>query len=172
MNIFYLDTNPKICAQYHCDKHVVKMCIEYAQILSTAHRFLDGTLSIEKTKNNRNIKRWLHPNESLYKSTHVNHPSSIWARESKENYIWLFNLYKNLCAEYTYRYNKIHGSSKLLDILEIPPTNIKQNGLTKVPQAMPEHLRTTDSVIAYRNYYKIEKLSILKYTRRDLPTFI
>ena len=42
MNIFYLDTNPALCAEYHCDKHVVKMIIEYAQMLSTAHRVIDG----------------------------------------------------------------------------------------------------------------------------------
>ena len=42
MNIFYLDPNPQIAAELHCDKHVVKMVIEYGQLLSTAHRMLDG----------------------------------------------------------------------------------------------------------------------------------
>jgi hypothetical protein len=59
MNIFYLDPNPKICAEMHVDKHVCKMVIEYAQLLSTTHRVLDGEMYIGKTVNNRNIKRWL-----------------------------------------------------------------------------------------------------------------
>lgn len=44
MNVFALDRDPYISASYHCDKHVVKMIVEYAQLLSTAHRVLDGTL--------------------------------------------------------------------------------------------------------------------------------
>lgn len=43
MNIFVLDRDPYIAAQMHCDKHVIKMICEYAQLLSTAHRQLDGT---------------------------------------------------------------------------------------------------------------------------------
>ena len=42
MNIFYLDRDPKIAAQLACDKHVVKMILESAQMLCTAHRVLDG----------------------------------------------------------------------------------------------------------------------------------
>ena len=53
MNIFYLHENPKICAEMHLDKHASKMCIEYAQLLSTAHRVLDGTEYYGKTKTGR-----------------------------------------------------------------------------------------------------------------------
>ena len=53
MNIFYLDRHPKICAEYHCDKHTVKMIIEYAQLMSTAHRVLDGEEYYDKTSNGR-----------------------------------------------------------------------------------------------------------------------
>ena len=42
MNIFYLDKEVVPCAQMHLDKHCVKMILEYAQLLSTAHRVLDG----------------------------------------------------------------------------------------------------------------------------------
>ena len=171
MNIFYLDTNPEICATYHCDKHVVKMCIEYAQILSTAHRVLDGKLYIDSSSG-RKIKRYKLENDELYKATHINHPSSIWARESKENYMYLYNLYKELLKEYTYRYNKIHGSSKLLNQLSTVPKNISSISMTKVPQAMPEYLRESDSVQAYRNYYIKEKKNILSYKNREFPHFI
>jgi hypothetical protein len=88
MNIFYLDEDPKICAQYHCDKHVVKMIIEYAQLLSTAHRVLDGFEGYGASKSgNRQVKIWtLHDSrdEILYKATHVNHPSNIWTRSNKK----------------------------------------------------------------------------------------
>jgi len=100
MNIFFLDTDPKTAAQQHCDKHVVKMIIEYAQLLSTAHRILDGNLYLDKTANGRNIKRWRlddYRESILYKASHINHPSAIWAREDLSHYQWLWNLASELC---------------------------------------------------------------------------
>ena len=86
MNIFNLHEDTKKSAQMHCDKHVVKMIIEYAQLMSTAHRILDGVEYEDRTKNNRRIRRWKHPNanveNTLYKASHINHPSAIWTRES------------------------------------------------------------------------------------------
>ena len=82
MNIFYLDEKPQSCAELHCDKHVVKMIIEYAQLLSTCHRVLDGKEYYDKTANGRRIKRWKMDDprmeSSLYKASHVNHPSNIY----------------------------------------------------------------------------------------------
>jgi hypothetical protein len=105
MNIFYLDEDPKICAQYHCDKHVVKMIIEYAQLLSTAHRVLDGFEGYGASKSgNRQVKIWtIHDSrdEILYKATHVNHPSNIWTRSSVKNYHYMFQLWHYLCLEYS-----------------------------------------------------------------------
>ena len=51
MNVFYLDKNTWEWAKMHCDKHIVKMIIEYAQLMSTAHRMLDGEEYIGKVKN-------------------------------------------------------------------------------------------------------------------------
>ena len=82
MNIFYLNKDPEIAAQMHCDKHVVKMILESAQMLSTAHRILDGD-DIANSK-------------GLYKMTHKNHPCNIWVRKNNENYEWLWSLYDNL----------------------------------------------------------------------------
>ena len=95
MNIFYLHNDPQVCAAYHCDKHVVKMILEYAQLLSTAHHELDGVPSIE-----------------CYKKTHVNHPSAVWARQSKRHYRWLYRLLSHTCREYTKRYRKIHATER------------------------------------------------------------
>ena len=79
MNIFYLHEDPVQNAMWHIDKHIVKMPIEYGQLLSTAHRILDGWEYLDKTKNGRRIKRWRLFDERedlLYKASHVNHPSA------------------------------------------------------------------------------------------------
>ena len=89
MNIFYLDKDPVVAAQMMCDKHVVKMILESAQMLSTAHRVLDGDTYANKV--------------GLYKMAHKNHPSTIWARSSIENYDWLSGHMQALMKEYTYR---------------------------------------------------------------------
>ena len=100
MNIFYLHKDPEIIsAKMHCDKHVVKMIIEYAQLMSTAHRILDGDEYEGRTKIGRRIRRWKHLNKNventIYKASHINHPSAVWTRESVANYIWLYNYLRN-----------------------------------------------------------------------------
>ena len=108
MNIFYLDKDPKIAAQYHNDKHVVKMILESCQLMSTAHRILDGTQSIGLSKTERKVKRWTLPDEReqiLYIAGHVNHPSAVWVRKNVDHYRWLFDLTYYLIYEYKYRYD-------------------------------------------------------------------
>ena len=174
MNIFYLDEDYKVAAKQHLDKHVVKMIIEYAQLMSTAHRVLDGTQWYDKTAAGRRIARWEHPNpeldQILYKASHINHPSGIWVRESFRNYIWLHALWEKLCAEYTYRYGKIHMTQqKLQHILKTPPTNIPSGGMTKMPQAMPDEFKQKDSIEAYRQYYRVAKAKMAVWTKRETP---
>ena len=159
-----------------CDKHVVKMVTEYGQLLSTAHRVLDGELYLDKTKNGRNIKRWrLKPTaqeELLYKASHVNHPSNIWVRESDKNYRWLYKHFKALCKEYTHRYGKIHMTEeKLSGLLWFAPRNIKQTvTTTKFAQAMPEYCKREDPVEAYRFYYIKEKVGFATW-KTTTPTW-
>jgi len=156
MNIFFLDKRPDDAAEMHCDKHCVKMILEYSQMLSTAHRVLDG--------------EGVHPD--LYKIAHKNHPSTIWTRSSKQHYDWLFRLFRMLSAEYSIRYSngkfKVHKSwDKLGKILETAPKNIEDNGWIDPPQCMPDSCKDDDVVRAYRNYYIQEKKSFAKwnYTR-------
>ena len=108
MNIFYLHENPKICAEMHLDKHASKMCIEYAQLLSTAHRVLDGTEYYGKTKTGRKAKRYKLSNkifdDTLYLASHINHPCGQWVRESKRNYNWLYTMWIHLGDEFKKRY--------------------------------------------------------------------
>jgi hypothetical protein len=173
MNIFYLSEFPDQAAKYHYDKHVISQVKEAAQMLSTAHRVLDGK-QIITTRNNRKYTYYKLENndELIYKATHVNHPSTIWVRQSKQHYEWLYNLFLALLSEYQYRSGKIHACSKLSAILAYYPANIKDNGFIQPPQAMPEIYHRADSVEAYQLYYCIDKHRLMKYTNRHIPKFI
>ena len=167
MNIFYLNYNPVTCAQEHVDKHVVKMIVEYAQLLSTAHRVIDGFSYYDRTSNGRKIKRFKldEPRESnLYKASHVNHPSAIWARSSTSHYKWLYELFEQCCIEYTRRYGKFHSTERLKSYLGYPPKNLINNGWTEPPPAMPDKYKIPgDSIQSYRNYYIGDKVSFAKW---------
>lgn len=157
------------------DKHVVKMILETAQLLSTAHRVLDGALYYDTTASGRKIKRWLLPDHResiLYKATHVNHPSAVWARETNNNYNWLFAHFCGLINEYTYRYGKNHKCEELIGYLSVPPRNISTGYLMPIAQAMPEQYHSTNPISSYRNYYKYEKKHLHSWTRRSPPDWI
>ena len=174
MNIFYLDSNAIDCARMHNDKHVVKMILEYAQLLSTAHRILDGKLVEGVSKSGRKAKRYELPDTRdsiLYTATHANHPSAIWARTSEVNYRWLFSLLIACMDEYTYRYGKVHATSRLISALNKPPNNIKfGGGFIEPPPAMPEHYRVLgNSIQSYHNYYINDKRVMSRWTNREMP---
>ena len=174
MNIFFLDRNPRLAAEYHCDKHVVKMILESAQLLSTAHRILDGQLVGGKSKTGRNVKRWiLNDNREtvLYQAGHVNHPSAVWVRSNIDHYRYLYDLLQFLTDEYTYRYKKDHKCAQLIPALFTSPINIDcDSPWQDPPQAMPEDVKVAgDPVTAYRNYYINYKNGFAKWTRRDKP---
>lgn len=162
MNIFYLDKDPMKCAEYHCDQHCVKMIIEYAQIMSTAHRVLDGYETYRICPNYRKHKIWILGGEKediLYKSTHINHPCAIWCRESSENYNFLYKLYCALCDEFEKRYEKDHKTCvTLCEALKKPPENIPVGDFTEPPRAMAEEYILQDTVDSYRNFYLKDKV--------------
>ena len=163
MNIFHLHKDPVICAEMHIDKHVVKMPIEYAQLMSTAHRVLDGELYLGKTINNER-------ENVLYKASHINHPSAIWVRESVENYLQMYKLYKATLAEYTTRYGKVHGSTKPSELLKNPPLNIPFKKGTPMPQCMPDDCKVAGNpILAYRKYYIREKKGFATWKGREIP---
>lgn len=157
MNIFVLHDDPKIAAEMHCDKHVVKMILESAQMLCTVANHL-GFPDIP------------------YKSTHLNHPCTVWARESKQNYIWLLDLFYSLHKEWQYRYNhtRLHKSIEKLayiNFIEVADA-LPDLGLTPYAQAMPDHYRNKDAVKAYRAYYIGDKAGLLQYTKRNKPEWL
>jgi hypothetical protein len=171
MNIFFLDRDPKIAAQYHCDKHVVKMIVETAQLMSSAHRVLDGEKVVGLSPSGRKATFWKHPtrDETLYKATHINHPSAVWVRSSVPNYIWTTQLFKHLLDEYKTRYNKNHACTRLLDVLSELPHNLPANVFFDPPLAMPEHCKLPNVIDSYRNYYKIEKRYFAKWKNGNIP---
>lgn len=153
VNIFYLSISPKQSAIWHNDSHVRKMIVETAQMLSTSHRLLSDDV----------------PN-ILYKVTHKNHPSTIWVRSDISHYMWTYELFKNLCEEYTHRYGKVHLTwQKLGEVLATPPKNIPNTVFVQPPQAMPVHFHNDNSIVAYRNYYKTDKAHLAKWKNRVAP---
>jgi len=152
VNIFVLDYDVKKCAQYHNDKHVVKMILETAQLLCGVHYMTPQ----------------VNP-QVPYKLSHKNHPCSIWCRESLSNYLWLCELGLELCKEYTFRYEKRHKSQEVIEWCIINKPQIQDNGLTPPPKAMPEEYKVEDVVQSYRNYYLGEKKSFSKWKNRSIP---
>ena len=152
MNIFYLHRDPVVAAQMQCDKHVVKMILESAQMLSTAHRVLDG----DDYANSR----------GLYKLVHENHPSTRWVRSHHKHYNWLWKHMIALMEEYTHRYDKVHETERLNDPLSISPVNINfSDHFLDPPQCMPDQYKNKDTVQAYRDYYIGEKSSFAKWNK-------
>jgi hypothetical protein len=156
MNIFYLHHDVRKCAKYHVDRHVVKMIIEYCQLLCTAI--------------------WLSGGKAPLKKTHENHPCAIWARKSSGNWLWLQELALALCAEYTFRYEKQHKLQAVLESLQVP--EIPKGEFFQPPQAMPEEYKQKDSKDAYRCYYVYGKNHLFAWKsrhawkNRKIPKFI
>ena len=177
MNIFYIDESPVQAAQWMVDRHVVKMILESAQLLSTAHRLLDGEEFIGKTKTGRKAKRWkLYDSREdvLYQATHINHPSAVWCRKSVENYNWLADHLHALLQEYTHRYGKKHKvEGDLSYMLMSPPKNLQEYDMTTMPSAMADEYKISDDpIINYRNYYKNGKASLHSWKNRQPPEWI
>ena len=155
MNIFYLHKCPKKAAEYMYSKHVVKMILETAQLLCSAHHILDDNFY-----------------KVPYKLTHKNHPSSIWVRSSDENYFWAYRHMIHLGEEYSKRYGKDHLTiTKCKDVLYNLPKNIENKPFFDPPQCMPEKYHSSNCVDSYWDYYISEKHTVankdeIKYIKK------
>ena len=153
MNIFVVDDDPAIAAQSLCDKHVVKMCLETAQMLSSVARSLGADDAF------------------LYRSTHANHPCTLWAGETADNFLWLAAHGLALCDEYTYRYGRSHKSQAViqqaLQHLSLLPVGTR----TPFAQAMPDEYRQDCAVSAYRAYYHGDKAYMAAWKYRSAPAW-
>jgi hypothetical protein len=155
MNIFVLDTNVKLAAQAHVDKHCVKMILETTQLLNNA--LIVGSPGYQP----------------VYKQTHKNHPCSIWTTESVDNFNWLNNLGLALCEEYTFRYSKTHKCQPILEQFSslIGTLTLPKIGMTQFQLCMPDQYKVDDPVESYRNYYRGDKAYIAKWSKREKPTW-
>ena len=149
MNIFVLDMDVSKCAEYHVDSHVRKMLLEAVQLLSNAHHSVGGIGPCNKA--------------------FFNHPCSVWARASRDNYIWLSQLAHALCVEYEYRYGKVHAWHDKVHWLMDNVPYLPDIGLTPFAQAMPDYCKNADAVKAYRNYYCYEKTHLAQWKARPVP---
>lgn len=148
MNIFVLDYDVKNCVEYHCNSHVVKMILEYTQILSTVNRVCGL--------------------DEGYKPTHVRHPCVLWAGECLDNWLYLRTLCEELNNEFKYRFRHSHKSIFVARSLSEPPLPVLGK-LTKQPQAIPNDVKCDDVVVAYRNYYIKYKQHLAKWYPREKP---
>lgn len=176
INIFYISTSPQQAAEWMVDRHVVKMILETAQLLSTAHRVLDGEEILGKSKTGRSVKRYILHDERdtiMYQATHINHPSAIWTRTAVENYLWLVEHFYALLDEYKYRYQKTHKCTDLAYHLQSPPQNLREFDQTEMPCAMDvKYIIAKDPVVNYQNYYRHGKFHLHSYTRRQAPPWL
>ena len=155
MNIFRVDNDPVKSAQMLCDKHIVKMPLETAQMLcSVWHRYNFGHL----------VK---------YKEAYKNHPCTRWAGDSKENYRWLVKHGLELCEEYTRRYDKEHKCHRVIWSIAVAPSFILDDKATPQPQCMPDEYKVLDNAVqAYKNYYIGAKSKIAQWNKsRGVPAW-
>lgn len=178
MNVFVLDTCPIVSAMWQCDKHVPKMIVESAQMLSTAHRMLDGTVERRPSKSGKTMVKYYKLDNQfedlIYKAVHFNHPCTVWTMESSANYEWHYQHFWALCKEYTYRYGKTHKTERdLLELLEAKPLNIPHGPQTPFKLAMksnPECIALEDPVKAYRAFYQTKQDRFkMVWTKREKP---
>lgn len=155
VNIFFLDWDVEKNAQYHCDKHVVKMILETAQLLCGVHHMTaHDTVQVP------------------YKLSHKNHPCAIWARESLTNYLYLGELGLELSREYTHRYGKKHKSQEIIEWCLMNKPQIQDVGFTTPPKAMPDEYKTEDVIESYRKYYLGAKKTFLTWKERQVPEWV
>lgn len=151
MNIFVLDSDPQVAASYLCNKHVVKMVTETAQLLSTCYP--------------RGVIR--------YKHTHVNHPCAAWARASLANFRWLLAHGLWIAEEYAVRYGRDHASAEVIESCLGQDPAIPDVGLTPFARAIKEPWKAQTSslpiVEAYRAYYVGDKARFARWAPHARP---
>lgn len=168
MNIFFTSSDPVEAAQNLCSAHVLKMSIESMQMLAT-NAILCGATEDQLP---------LTKSGSIVKKTHQNHPSTVWARQSRSNYRWLARHAKAICAEYTKAYGKIHFCEKGIDKLSSLDYLIPDGELTTFAVAISQDslcrqvsgFESFSVVNKYRTYYIKDKASFAKWTHgRNKP---
>ncbi len=160
MNIFVLDDQPENAARYHCDKHVVKMVLETAQILCAVW-YRHG---------------WTFP--GIYRLTHPHHPCTLWAGNSVDNYRWTVELFRALLDQYTHRYKKIHKCEAMYEIFDELPEDAEEKmdfGDQGFVFCGPDECVRETVVESYRALYRLKDKTLARpmvWTRVPKPTWM
>lgn len=164
MNIFVVEENPEDSAVALCDKHVPKMTVESVQMLvSSLRRHGAGDADMPLTAKG-----------TPHKGGYANHPSTRWAGESRENYMWLFNHAVSLASEFEYRFGKKHACEAQLNFLEGMEILIPDIGQTPVALCVGEELQSTygathlpmsEATKVYREFYNHDKREFAKWEK-------
>jgi hypothetical protein len=194
MNLFILHLDPKLGAQYHADKHVVKMLLEACQLLYGVHwvvaypELLNYRYSVKLSEEQKKLsvpeslldapRSLSRPDEPGFRPVHLHHPCAQWVRESVGNYYWACQLAIALADEYIYRYgskdSKVHSCQAHAKWLFENIPDLASFEQTEFVQAMYDEFKCEDAVEAYRAYYRGSKgeRGLLHYTRREMPEWI
>ncbi len=156
MNIFFLEKDPRLCAQAHVDRHVVKMILESSQLLETAH-----IVNNSVTPYHTGTIGW------------KNHKCAVWVRESRANYEWLCDLGVELCKEYTNRYGKIHSYVERFSWYKNNVPNIPDIGMTTPAMAIEKScIIEGDPIGSYRKYYNTCKRHLFNWKSGIIPEWV
>lgn len=157
MNIFVLDKDPYKAAEYYCDKHVPKMCVElYQQLGSAVIRHGANPEQMPLTSKGTPLKGGYH-----------NHPCTRWCGDSRINFMWASSHAIALCLQYNLRYHKIHACESGIRHLCEMQHMISGESLTPFALAMPDQYKSDDPVESYRNYYRYEKKDFAKWSKNN-----
>lgn len=131
------------------DKHITKMPTESCQMLHTNIMYFQY---VAKHGSEPTLKQLKHfhsvTGSELMKPAMLNHPSTIWARETPQNFLWLYRHAIALCDEYTVRYGKEHGTRKRI---QQTPIEIIHDMERKFPSEL------TPVTIAMADEYRLDK---------------
>lgn len=156
MNIFLLDVDLKENAKFYCDKHLIKMILESAQLLCTVVQIKGG--------------------QAPYKPTHINHPCTKWLLENGANWDLLVDLTKELNEEYRFRFNHKNNHKSYDIIMNLTKPHYNNEIFTGMFNSVTDEVRRTnitDTIKYYRQYYKDKTNTMnMKWTKREIPKFI
>ena len=159
MNRFLINYSPELCARDLCDKHVVKMPLEEAQMLCTTVRLHAPEYAEEA---------------GLYRAVHQKHPCTIWAGQTRANYLYSLDMFREMCREYTHRYGKVHASWRLYDALVDATQYVPDGNITPHPECFSEHTDLKSGrpwpIQSYRKFYMTKQRRFkMVWTKRDVP---
>lgn len=174
MNIFWLDVNLELSAQYHIDRHITKIPTEVAQVLCDTYHFNQSTFP--------NWNEFVTYRNEPYRKTNINHTIQKWARLSLLTFNAACDYGLALCKEYTYRYNKEHAAKQVINYCIQNKNSLKFDEiinlpLSEPPQCMPDQYKNSNLITAYRNYYINCKTkdkagnNMAKWTKREIPSW-